>query len=100
MIVTRFTFFTENLVICSYQVTKNVRSGHDSANTSSARRPRYLCLQADIAIWVREVIVDTVLARARFHFCSRLHLVIHEKNWKCLDPQAQGFSVALQEQFH
>ena len=26
-------------------------------------------------------------------------LVIHEKNWKCLDPQAQGFPVALKEYF-
>ena len=27
-------------------------------------------------------------------------LVIHEKNWKCLDVQATGFPVALQEHFH
>ena len=27
-------------------------------------------------------------------------LVIHEKNWKCLDPQAQGFSMALQDYVH
>ena len=27
-------------------------------------------------------------------------LVIHEKNWKCLDPQASGLLVALLEHFH
>ena len=27
-------------------------------------------------------------------------LVIHEKNWKCLDPLAQGFPVALKDYFH
>ena len=60
MIVTRFTFFTENFVICSYQVTKIFRSGHDCTSSSSARRPRYFCLQSDIAIWVlRKLRIDT-----------------------------------------
>ena len=60
-------------MIRGYQVTRMFRSGHDCTSTSSARSHRYF-LQADIAIWVlREVRVDTVLARARFHFCSRLH---------------------------
>ena len=27
-------------------------------------------------------------------------LVIHEKNWKCLDIQAQGFSIALRDYVH
>ena len=27
-------------------------------------------------------------------------LVIREKNWKCLDPQAQGFAVALKDYFY
>ena len=62
MIVTRLTFFTENFVICGYQVTKNFRSGHDCTSTSSARSPRYFRLEADIAIWVlRKVRVDTML---------------------------------------
>ena len=62
MTVTRFTFFTENFVICCYQVTKIVGSGHDCTSTSSARSPRYFCIQADIAIWVlRKVRVDTML---------------------------------------
>ena len=74
MIVPRFTFSTRNFVICSNQVTTLFRSGHDCTSTSSARSPRYFCLQADIAIWVfREVRVDTMLARTLFHFCSRLH---------------------------
>ena len=50
------------------------RSGHDCTSTSSARSPRYCCLQADIAIWVLwKVRVNTLLTRTRFHFCSRLH---------------------------
>ena len=50
------------------------RFSHDCSSTSSARGPRYFRLQADVAIWVfRKVSADTVLARTRFHFCSRLH---------------------------
>ena len=41
MIIARFTSFTENFVICSCQVTKMFRSGHDCTSTSSARSPRY-----------------------------------------------------------
>ena len=64
----------ENFVIRCYQVTEIFRSGHDCTSTSSARRNCYFRHQADIAVWVfREVRVDTVLARAWFHFCSRLH---------------------------
>ena len=70
-------------------------------STSSARSPRYFRLQADIASGVlRKVRVDTMLTGTRFHFCSRLHFVIHEKNWKYLDPYAQGFPVALKDYFH
>ena len=36
--------FHENFVICSNQVTKIFRSGHDCTSTSSARSPRYFCL--------------------------------------------------------
>ena len=50
------------------------RFGHDCTSTSSAKSPCYFRLQADFAVWVfREVTVNTVLAQARFHFCSRLH---------------------------
>ena len=56
MIVTRFTFFTENFVICCYQVTKVFRSRHDCTSAFSARSPCNLVSQADIAISVlREV---------------------------------------------
>ena len=49
-------------VIRCDQVTKMFRSGHDCTNTSSARRPCYLRLQANITIWVlRKVRVYTVL---------------------------------------
>ena len=37
MIVSRFTFFTENFVIRCDQVTKMFRSGHDCTSTSSAK---------------------------------------------------------------
>ena len=71
MIVTRFTFFTENSVIRSYQITKIFWSGHDCTSTSSARGPCYFRLQADLAVLIfREVGADAVLARARFHSCS------------------------------
>ena len=53
MIVKRLTFFTQNLVICSFQVTNNVRSGHDSTSTSFVQEDLVIFrLQAKIAIWV------------------------------------------------
>ena len=39
MIVSRFTIFTENFVICCCQVTKIFCTKYDSANASSARSP-------------------------------------------------------------
>ena len=39
MIVSKFTTFTENFVICCYQVTKIFCTKYGSANTSSARGP-------------------------------------------------------------
>ena len=97
MIVPRLTFFTMNFVIRGYQVTKIFRSGHDRTSTSSARSPYYFRLQAD------------VLSGSECRYCAcpspvplllAPPLVIHEKNWKCPDPQAPGFLVALQEHFH
>ena len=44
--------------------------------------------------------MDAMLTRYRFRFCSRLPLVIHEKNWKCLDFLALGFAVALKDYVH
>ena len=74
MIVSRFSFFTENVLIRCDQVIKMFRPGHDCTSTSSARSPCYFRLQADITIWVlRKVRIYTVPTRTRFHFCSRLH---------------------------
>ena len=39
MIVSRFTTFTENIVICCNQITKIFCTRYDSANTSCARSP-------------------------------------------------------------
>ena len=102
MIVSRFTSFTENFVICCYQVTNMSRSGHDCTSTPSARSPRYFRLQADIAIWVlREVTVDTVLTLPNpVPPLLATPLVIHEKNWTCLDVHAQGFTVARKDYVH
>ena len=52
MIVSRFTLFTEKIVIHCNQVTNMFRSGHDCTSTSSARRPCYFRLQTKITIWV------------------------------------------------
>ena len=71
MIVSRFTSFTENIVIRSCQITKNFRSRHDCTSAVSARSPCNLGSQADIAISVlREVSKNVVLTQ--YHFCSRL----------------------------
>ena len=77
MIVPRLTVFTKNLLICSNQVTKMFRSGHDCTSTSSARSPCYFRLQADITIWVlRTVLLHTVLTRTQFHFWRWLGSVL------------------------
>ena len=74
MIVEWSTSFTENFVFRSDQITKIFRSGHDCTSMSPARIPCHFRLQGDITIWVlRKLLADTMLARTRFHFCSRLH---------------------------
>ena len=75
MIVSRFTTFTENFVICH------------CTSTSSARCP---CSGRECKRCAYPSPVPLLLATP---------LVIHEKNWKCLDPQAQGFPVAPKGQF-
>ena len=96
MIVARFTFFTENLVISSYQVTKIFRSGHDCTSTSSARGPCYFRLQADITISVlRKVRMCIVLTRTGFHVCSRLHGRSMRRT-----GSASGLSEAFLKYFH
>ena len=70
MIVSRSTSFTENFVICCYQITKISRSGHDCTSAPSARSPRNFVSQADTISVLPEVSKDTMLSR--YHFCSRL----------------------------
>ena len=66
MIVSRFTTFAENFVICCNQVTKIFCARYDSANTSSARGPCDLGPLADLAISVfREVSINTVFTQIR-----------------------------------
>ena len=64
MIVSIFTTFTENFVICCNQITKIFRTRYGSANTSSARSPCDFGPLADLAISVfREVSKNTVLTQ-------------------------------------
>ena len=64
MIVSRFTIFTENFVICCYQVTKIFCTRHGSAIASSARCPCNFGPLTDLPISVfREMSVNTVLAQ-------------------------------------
>ena len=88
-------------MIHSYSITKILRFGHDCTSTSSARSPCHLRLQADIAVWVfREVSVDHYVCPCLVPLLLATPLVIHEKNWECLDPKAQGFHMALQDYSH
>ena len=69
MIVSRFTSFTENFVICCNRTKKNFCTRYGSANASSARGPCNFGPLADLAISVfKEVSINTVLTK------------IHEKN--------------------
>ena len=61
MRVSRFTTFTENFVICCYQVTKICGSRYGSAIASSARRPCNFGPLTDFAISVfKEMSINTV----------------------------------------
>ena len=90
MIVPRFTFFTENFVICCDQVTKMFRSGHDCTRTSSARSHGNFGSQAEIEIWVRWKVRKRCYAYTIPLLLAALK-VVHEKNWKHL---------GVQEHFH
>ena len=64
MIVSRFTTFTENFVICCYQGTKIFCTRYGSAVASSARGPCNFGPLTDLAISVfREMIFNTVLTQ-------------------------------------
>ena len=65
-IVSRFTTFTENFVICCNQTIQIACTRYGSANTSSARSPCNFGLLADLAISVfRKVSINTVFTQIR-----------------------------------
>ena len=67
MIVSRFTSFIGNFVICCNQITKICCTRYDSANTSSARSPRNLGPLADFAIFVfPEMSLNTMVPSKTF----------------------------------
>ena len=73
MIVSRFTTFTENLVICCYPVTKIFSTRCGSANASSARGPCNVGPLTDLAISVfRKVSVNTVFTQINTSRSRRL----------------------------
>ena len=83
MIVSRFTIFAENFVICCYQVTKIFFTRYGSAIASSARGP---CNFGPM----------TVLAHCAYpnHYFSWMWAlkILHGKNWRV--------SLCVQELFH
>ena len=73
VIVSAFTNFTENFVICCYQVTKIFSTRYGSAIASSAWSPCNFGPLTDLAISVfREMSLNTVLAQILTSPCSRL----------------------------
>ena len=71
VIVSRFTTFTANMVICCNQVTKIFCTKYDSVNTSSARGPCDVGPLTDLAISaLREVSMNTVFTQ--IHASHRL----------------------------
>ena len=64
MIVSRFTSFTKNFVICCYQITKIFCTRYGSAIASSARGPCNFGPFTDLAISVfREMSINTVFTQ-------------------------------------
>ena len=94
MIVSRFTTFTANFVICCTHITKIFCTKYDSANACSARGPCDFAPQADLAISVfREVSINTVFTQIRTSRRCRLYLkMVNDKNWRV--------SLCVQELYH
>ena len=66
VIVSRFTTFTKNFVICCYQITHIFCTVFGSASPSPARGPCDFCPLADLVISVfREVSINTVFTQIR-----------------------------------
>ena len=73
VIVSRSTIFTENLVICCYQVTKICGSRYGFAIASSARGSCNFGPFTDLAISVfGKMSINTVFAQILTSLCSRL----------------------------
>ena len=82
MIVSRFTTFTENFVICCYQVTKIFCTRYGSAIASSAQGPCNFGPLTDLAISVfREMSCNTVFTQILTSRGWALQ-ILHEKNWR------------------
>ena len=93
MIVSRFTTFPDNFVICCYQVTKIFCTRYGSATASSARGPCDFSPLTDLANSVfGEMSFNTVLTQIRTSRMRGLLKILHEKNWRG--------SLCVQELFH
>ena len=69
MIVSRFTTFTENFVICCCQVTKIFCTKYGFASASSPQGPCDFAPFTDLAISVSREVSKNVMS-TRYHFCS------------------------------
>ena len=81
MIVSRFTTFTENFVICCNQITKIFCTKYGSANASSARNP--------CNFWSSGRSRNFGLSGSEYKHCvypnphfSQALKIVHEKNWR------------------
>ena len=82
VIVSRFTTFTEDFVICCYQVTKLFCTKYGSTNASSARSPCNFGPLTDLAISVfREMSINTVFTQILTSLEYGLKM-LREKNWR------------------
>ena len=93
VIVSRFTSFTENFVICCYQVTKIFCTKYGSAIASSARSPCNFGPFTDLANFGLKGNEYKHCACPNPHFSWMWALkILHEKNWRV--------SLWVQELFH
>ena len=93
MIVSKFKTFTENFVICCYQVTKIFCTRYGSAIASSARCPCNFGPLTDLAISVFRGNEFKHCACPNPHFSWMWALkILHETNWRV--------SLCVQELFH
>ena len=92
MIVSKFTTFNENFVICCNQITQFFCTKYGSANETSARGPCNFRPLADLAISVfRELTINSVYPNPHFSQAQDL-MTVHEKN--------QRVNLYVQELYH